>query len=105
MGSISTTVDVDIDYDEISDDEICDIIEDRINDYHRKINKGNERYKKNLEDFVKGVKERVSGIDPYAVPSIGERTLYDEFYDVAFRKIKDKFTLEEVEAFAKTKGI
>ena len=40
MGYISTTVDVDIDFDDISDDDILDVLDDRIKKYKRKIKNG-----------------------------------------------------------------
>lgn len=106
MGYIQTTVDVEIDYDDISDDEILDIIEDRVKDYNRSIARGGvneEKKRKELEEFVKGVRESVSEVQVDAIESSNGRTLEDDLYYKAFKILKENFTLDEVESFAKTK--
>jgi hypothetical protein len=106
MGYIHTTVDVEIDYDDISDDEVLDIIEDRVKDYTRSIARGGvneENKKKQLDDFVKGVRDSVSGVNVDVIESSEGRTLEDDLYYRVFKILKENFTLDEVETFAKTK--
>ena len=98
MGYITTTTEVEVDiyYDDISDDEVIEIIEDRIDNYRKSI----DRYpnvaaskKKKLNEFISNVKEAV-GITTY---SNEERTLQDDLYEKAFEKLKSKYTLEQIE--------
>ena len=106
MGYIHTTVDVEIDYDDISDDELLDIIEDRVKDYTRSIARGGvneEKKKKQLDNFVKGIRDSISGVNVDVIESSKGRTLEDDLYYRVFNILKENFTLDEVETFAKTK--
>lgn len=96
MGYISTTVDVDIDYDDLSDDDILDVLEDRIKRYKRRIENGGSNT--DLRSLRKGVAELIDvSLDT------SDKTLLDNMYDEVFKEIRDKFTLEELTNFLKTK--
>ena len=106
MGYINVTADVDIDYDDISDQDICDILEDRIDSYIRKIE--SKRMKQSeLKEFITDISDILSdalekqGIAPSQVSS--DKTLLDDMYDEVFKEMRDKFTLEQVTNFLKTK--
>lgn len=97
MGYISTTVDVDIDFDDISDDDIVEILEDRIKTYKRKIKNGGS------DKDLKSLKESVA--DLLDIPlDLDDKTLLDNMYDEVFKEIRDKFTLEQVTNFLKSKN-
>ena len=97
MGYISTTVDVDIDFDDISDDDIVEILEDRIKTYKRKIERGGS------DKDLKSLKESVA--DLLDIPlEPDDKTLLDNMYDEVFKEIRDKFTLEQVTNFLKSRN-
>jgi len=104
MGYITTTVevDVDIDYDDIPDDEVVDIVEERIETYRKNIEKYPQMAAsktKKLEEFISDIKETVG----LARNSSEGSTLLDEMYNDAFKEIREKFSIHEVEAFLKSK--
>jgi hypothetical protein len=102
MRYITTTVDVDIDYDDIDDDQLLDIVEDRVKTYKKDIDKYPHvaaSNTKKLDKFISDIRETVG------LPSKSSEgsTLLDEMYEDAFKKIRDKFSIDEVEAFLKSK--
>lgn len=102
MGYIRATVDVDVDYDDIEDYEICNIVEDRLDDYERKVanSKDPVRVKKLYEEFKQDLTKAVDG---RVWIHVSDKTLLDEMYEELFEQIRDKFSLGEVTNFLKSK--
>lgn len=103
MGYIRTTVDVEIDYDEVEDYEICEMVSDRLDTHQRRIVRGTdkEKAKKLYEEFKQ---ELIDSIDNRVPLNLSNTSLLDEMYQELFEVIRDKFTLDEVTNFVKTKS-
>jgi hypothetical protein len=93
MGYITITADVDINYDNISDDDLLDMLDDRFKEYKRR---------KKQEDY----KELVESIEDLIEPSVplsnivhndDEGTLAYELKLKVCKELMNKYSLEQLE--------
>jgi hypothetical protein len=92
MSYITITTDVDIDFDEISDDYLLEIIE-----YKLKLYKG-KKNPKYFKDFKKDVLE-VLNYDSAGEPVDEEGTVQDWIKNKVLFELVTKYTLDELETF------
>lgn len=102
--SITVTVDVDVDYDEFSNGDILDLIQDRIERYERQeryasTDKDKAAHQKNKKDFINEILESVNR-DDLIKPEAG--TLLDEQYNELFETMRSKYTLQELQTLLNT---
>lgn len=92
MSYITINTDVTIDYDDITNDDLMDIIEYKLDLYKRK--KDQSYYKA----FKKAILECVK-YDTAEEPVEEEGTVQDWLKDKTLNELKTKYTLEELETF------
>lgn len=92
MGYLTITTDVDIDFDEISDDDLLEIIE-----YKLKLYKG-KKDPKYFKDFKREILE-VLNYDSAGEPVVEEGTVQDWIKNKVLFELVTKYTLDELEVF------
>jgi len=92
MGYITINTEIDINYDEIDDDDLMDIIEYKLSNYKR------QKEKKRYIEFKKSVLECLN-YDTAGEPEDEEGSVQDWLKDKVINELKTKYTLEELEIF------
>jgi hypothetical protein len=95
MGYITITTDVDINYDDISDDELLDILDNRFKEYKRR--KKQEDYK----ELVESIEDLIEPSFPLSdiVHNDDEGTLAYELKLRVCKELMNKYSLEQLETF------
>ncbi len=96
MGYITINRDIDVDFDEIEDSDILDIIEDRLDTYKRRQNKLAHA------DLINDIKDLIK--DSTSLPEsntthIDEGSLYYELKLKVCKELMSKYSLEQLETF------
>jgi len=92
MGYLTINTDVDINYDDIDDEDLMDIIEYKLSLYKRK----------NTEKYYKGFRKSILeciNYDTAGEPENEEGSVHNWLKDKTLNELKTKYTLEELETF------
>ena len=92
MGYLTINTDVDLNYDNIDDDDLMDIIEYKLSLYKKK------NRPKFYQDFKKSILECLN-YDTAGEPEDEEGSVQDWLKDKTLNELKTKYTLEELETF------
>ena len=92
MGYLTINTDVDLNYDDIDDDDLMDIIEYKLSLYKKK------NSPKFYQDFKKSILECLN-YDTVMEPTEGEGTVQDWLKDKVVFDLVAKYRLDELEAF------
>lgn len=92
MGYLSINTDVDIDFDDIDDDDLTDIIEYKLSQYKRtKTEKYYKEFRKSILDCL--------DYNTVGEPEDEEGSVEDWLKEKTLNQLKTKYTLEELEIF------
>ncbi len=94
--TINTNVDVEVDYDEITDLEILDIIEDRLDTYKRR--KNDLAHSSLIWDIEEVIEEQTAS-SKSDTKNIDDESLLGELKLEVCKKLMNKYSLEELETF------
>lgn len=92
MGYLTINTDVDLNYDDIDDDDLMDIIEYKLSLYKKK------KTEKYYKDFRKSILECLN-YDIVGEPVDEEGSVQDWLKDKVINELKTKYTLDELETF------
>jgi len=96
MGYITITTDVDLNYDDIEDSDILDIIEDRLDTYKRR---KNELAHSSLIWDIEELIEDQTASSESDTTNIDDESLLGELKLEVCKKLMSKYSLEQLETF------